>query len=189
MRTTYVLARHELRLLGSLVLWLGRRTHGGGEGRTFGHARGQGAAMFGLAFVCVIELLCTSVLLREWPTAERVTLVVDVYTVVLVVALHAASAVRPHVLTADTLRVRRAAHVDLRVPLDRIAAVRRETRTPGPRQADGELDLAVNGQTSVTLELTEPVVHTTFLGRRRPVRVVRFHADEPDRLVAAARRG
>lgn len=189
MRTAYVLVRHELRLLGSLALWVGRRTHAGGEGRVFGHARGQGANMFGLAFVCVIELLGTSVMLREWPAVERTMLVLDVYTIVLVVALHAASAVRPHVLTGDTLRIRRAAHVDLRVPVDRIASVRRETCTPKSRRADGELDLAVNGQTTLTLELTEPVAHTTFLGRRRPVRVVRFHADEPDRLVAALGRG
>ncbi|MEU5087888.1 hypothetical protein [Streptomyces sp. NPDC021356] len=189
MRTAYVLMRHELRLLGSLALWLGRRTHAGGDGRTFGHARGQGANMFGLAFVCVIELLGTSVMLRDWPTVEQTMLVLDVYTILLVVALHAASAVRPHVLTADTLRIRRAAHVDLRVPLERIASVRREACTPKSRQADRELELAVNGQTTLTLELTEPVVHTTFFGRRRQVRVVRFHADEPDRLVAALGRG
>ncbi|MEU6475499.1 hypothetical protein ABZ858_01180 [Streptomyces sp. NPDC047017] len=186
-RIAYVLIRHELRLLGSLGLWVGRRTHGGGEGEVFGHARGQGIMLFGLGFVGVIELLGMSVLLRGRPALERVVLVVDVYTVVLVVALYAASVVRPHVLTRDALRVRRGAHVDLRVPLERIAAVRRETRSPQSRRAEGELELAANGQTTVTLELTEPVEHTTFLGRRRPVRVVRFHADEPDRLVAALR--
>jgi hypothetical protein len=184
MRTAYILMRHELRLLASLGLWLARRTHGTGGGQAFGYARGQGPVMAGFAFVCLVETLTMSVLLRDWPLLHRVVLVLDVYTVVFVVGLHAAFVVRPHVLDAACLRVRRAVHVDLRIPLDRIATVRRELRTVH-EHAEGELNLPVGSQTSVTLELTEPVVHFTFLGRRRPVHVVRFHADDADRVVRA----
>ncbi|MGW2520814.1 hypothetical protein ACWC09_28130 [Streptomyces sp. NPDC001617] len=187
MRTAYVLVRHELRLLASLALWLARRTHGTDGGRTFGYARGQGAMMFGFAFVCVVETLTMSVLLRDYPAAHRTLLVLDVYTVVFVVGLHAASVVRPHVLTPDTLRIRRAVHVDLRIPLDLIATVRRELRTTHER-ADGRLDLPMGARTTVTLELTEPVPHFTFLGRRREVGVIRFHADDADSLVDAITR-
>ncbi|MDT0611949.1 hypothetical protein [Streptomyces lancefieldiae] len=183
----WLLVRHELRLLASLWLWVTRRTHGTeGGGAAFGYVRGQGAMMFGFAFVCVVESVGMSVLLRDWPTAHHVVLVLDVYTVVFVIGLHAASVVRPHVLHAagGTLRIRRAVHVDIRIPLDRIASVRRELRmTHEP--ADGELDLAVGAQTSVTVELAEPVTHVTFLGRRREVRVVRCHADDPGGLVRA----
>ncbi|WP_435798340.1 hypothetical protein [Streptomyces antibioticus] len=80
--------------------------------------------------------------------------------------LYAAWTVRPHLLHDDVLRVRQATHVDLRVPLDRIAAVRRETRTTHER-ADGELNLPVGSRTTVTLELTAPIAHFTLLGRRR----------------------
>ncbi|MFI2199728.1 hypothetical protein ACH47Z_02860 [Streptomyces sp. NPDC020192] len=48
--------------------------------------------------------------------------------------------------------------------------------------------LAVGSQTSVTLELTEPVPHLTLLGHRRDVRVVRLHADDPGGLVQALTR-
>ncbi|WP_324607671.1 hypothetical protein [Streptomyces sp. NRRL S-646] len=89
-------------------------------------------------------------------------------------------------LGPDLLRIRRAVHVDLRIPLDRIATVRRELRTIHQR-ADGELDILVGAQTTVTLELTESVAHFTFLGRRRDIHLVRFHADDADILVREIR--
>ncbi|MFC7813880.1 MULTISPECIES: hypothetical protein [unclassified Streptomyces] len=183
----YLMVRHELWLLVSLWLWAARRTHGAVVGGSvFGYARGQGAMMFGFGFVCVIESVMMSVLLRDWPAVHHVVLVLDVYTVVIVAGLHAASVVRPHVLdpAAGSLRIRRAVHVDVRIPLERIVSVRRELRTTHER-AEGELDLAVGSQTSVTIELTEPVVHVAFFGRRRQVRVVRCHADDPGALVRA----
>ncbi|WP_406727765.1 hypothetical protein WJ438_28545 [Streptomyces sp. GD-15H] len=185
-RGGWVLTRHELRLMVSLVRWLARRTHGVAGGTAFGYARGQGVVMFGFAFVCVVETVVMSVLLLDWPTVHAVVLFLDVYTVVFVVALHAADVVRPHVLEPDsgTLRIRRAVHVDLRIPLERIASVRRELRLSHER-ADGELNVEVGSQTTVTLEFTEPVTHVTFFGRPRDVRVVRFHADESDALVRA----
>ncbi|MGW2765944.1 hypothetical protein [Streptomyces sp. NPDC001275] len=186
-RAAFRLARHELRLLAGLALWLARRTHGTGGGQAFGYARGQGPVMAGLAFVCVIETLAMAVLLRNWPAVHAVMLFLDVYTVVFVVSLHAASVVRPHVLGADQLRIRHAVHVDLRIPLDRIASVRREARTTHER-AEGELDVPVGSQTSVTLELTAPVEHVTLLGRRRRVRLVRFHAEDAGVLVRALTR-
>ncbi|MEV5434494.1 hypothetical protein AB0K80_00435 [Streptomyces sp. NPDC052682] len=187
MRLAKVVVQHELRVLGSLGLWLVRRTHGTRGGRAFGYARGQGPMMAGLAFVCLVETLTMSVLLRDWPAVERAVLLLDVYGVVLVAGLHAASVVRPHVLYGDALRVRRAVHLDVRVPLERIASVRQELRTTQER-ADGELDVPVGSQTSVTLELSEPVTHVSFFGRRREVRVVRFHADDPAGLVRALSR-
>ncbi|MFD0307243.1 hypothetical protein [Streptomyces sp. NPDC127119] len=184
------LVAHEGRLLASIVRWVARRPHGvgpgPGRGRAFGYARGQGAMMFGFGFVCVLESACMAVLLRNHPAVHRVVLALDVYTLLLVVGLHAASVTRPHVLGDTVLRVRRAAHVDLRVPLSAITSVRRELVTTHER-TEGRLDLAVAAQTTVTLELATPVRHFTFLGRRQNVRVIRFHADESDELVRAIR--
>ena len=184
MSVGWLLVRHEVRLLASLALWVARRTHGTGGGVAFGYARGQGAMMAGFAFVCVVETVALSVLLWDWPTVHAVFLLLDVYTIVFVVGLHASSVVRPHVLDGGSLRIRRYVHVDLLVPLERIGTVRRELRMTHER-AEGELDVEVGSQTTVTIELTEPVVHLTFLGRRRAVRVVRFHTDDPDGLVRA----
>ncbi|MEW1601953.1 hypothetical protein C1708_23025 [Streptomyces sp. DH-12] len=183
-RVGWALARHEARLMASLALWLARRTHGVREGTAFGYARGEKAMMFGIAFVCVVETVAMSVLLADRPTLHAVVLFLDVYTVVVVIALYAASAVRPHVVGPDGLRVRRAVHVDLRIPRERIASVRRELRMTHA-EADGELNLAVGSQTTVTVELAEPVAHRSFFGRARDVRVLRFHADDADGLVRA----
>ncbi|MFE9686927.1 hypothetical protein [Streptomyces sp. NPDC006285] len=179
---------HEVRLLVSIARWVARRPHGVGRGRAFGYARGQGAMMFGFGFVCVLESACMAVLLRDHPAVHRVVFMLDLYTLLLVVGMHAASVTRPHVLdgTAAVLRIRRSAHVDLRVPLSSIASVRRELVTTHARGAD-RLDLAVAAQTTVTLELSTPVRHLTFLGRPRDVRLIRFHADDSDVLVRAVR--
>ncbi|MFJ8359892.1 hypothetical protein [Streptomyces sp. NPDC093984] len=186
-RIPFALLRHELRLLVSIAHWTTRRTHPSGEGCAYGYARGEGALLFGLAFVCVVEAAGAAVLLREWPVAHGIALVLDVYTVLMVVGLHAASVTRPHVLTPTALRLRRAAHVDLTVPLEHIVAVRRELRTTHePRE--GELDIPVAAQTTVTLELNTPIIHVSLLGRPKEVHLIRFHAQEPDRLVVALRR-
>ncbi len=183
-RVGWALVRHEAGLMASLALWLARRTHGTGGGTAFGYARGEAAMMSGFAFVCVVETVVMSALLSDWPTLHAVVLFLDVYTVVLVVALYAASAVRPHVVGPDGLRVRRAVHVDLRIPRERIASVRRELRMTHDK-AEGELNLPVGSQTTVTVELADPVAHRSFSGRTRDVRVVRFHADDADGLVRA----
>jgi hypothetical protein len=187
MRIARALLRHELRLFASLLLWVTRRTHGRRDGRPFGHARGQGAMMWGLAFVCVVETAGMAVLLRGWPVVHAVVLVLDVYTVLMVVGIHAACVTRPHILDSTHLRVRDRAHVDLRIPLADIATVRRELRTTH-EPAEGELNLAVGAQTDVTIELAAPVPHFSFLGRERRVRLVRLHADDPDELVRALTR-
>ncbi|MFI8516710.1 hypothetical protein ACIGEZ_02580 [Streptomyces sp. NPDC085481] len=180
------LVGHEMRLMTSLVRWVARRPHGvaGPEARAFGHARDQAALMYGFAFVCVVESVGMSYLLADWPVVHAVVLVLDVYTVLFVLGLHAASATRPHVLTADALRVRQAAHVDVRIPLDRIAGVRHELLF-SHQKADGELNLSVGSQTSVTLDLTGPVPAPRLLGAPRPVRTVRLHADDARALYQA----
>lgn len=186
-RIAHSLVRHELLLLVSLLRWVARRPHGVGEGRrAFGYARGQGAMMFGFGFVCVVETVTMAVLLHDFPLVHQVFLVLDLYTILIVVGLHAASVTRPHVLDGTTLRLRRFATVDLRVPLTAVASVRRELRTTHEKR-DGELNMEVGSQTTVTVELTEPVSYLTFFGRRREVRMVRFHADESDQLVRLIR--
>lgn len=176
---------HEARVFASFGMWVTRRRHGVPAGASaFPYARGQAVMMYAFAFVCVVETFGMWALLRDYPVLHEVTLALDVYTVVMVLGLHAAAVTRPHVVTSDALRVRRGAQVDLRIPVERIAEVRRENRfTHTPRE--GELNLDVGAQTSLTVELTEPVRHFTLLGRPKEIRVVRLHAEDPDRLARA----
>ncbi|WP_433547912.1 hypothetical protein ACQPZG_24715 [Streptomyces sp. CA-294286] len=184
------LVGHELRVMASIGRWVARRPHGVGAGvLAFGHAKAQAALLGAFAFVCVVETAVLHVLLAGAPVVQTVFLVLDVYTVVLIVGLHAAAVTRPHVVRADgSLRVRSGAHADLLLPAARIASVRYELRlNPGAKE-DGVLELAAASQTSVTVELHEPVEHVALLGARRPVTTVRFHADDARALVAAVGR-
>ncbi|UQA95802.1 hypothetical protein [Streptomyces halobius] len=187
----------------SLGLWVARRRDGvSADAQAHGYARAQAALLFGWGFVCVVETVGVSVMLADLPVAHAIMLVLDVYTVLMVFELHAAAVTRPHVLGSDELRLRNGAQLDLRIPLERIASVRHDLRFAREKQGekrakgekgkhgeegDGLLEMAVGGQTSVTVELTEPVTAVRLSGRRTAVRTVRFHADDARGAVAALR--
>lgn len=183
---------HELRACASLGRWAARRPHGVRPGDLAAAYTGpQTAMMYGLLFVSLIETVGLAVLI-PWPAVHRVVLVLDVYGVLLVLALHAACVTRPHVVRPDgTLRIRYGALFDLTVPPDAVASARVDRRYPEGRLVtlsdDGVLDLIVGSQTTVTLELNRPLDFRRPLGARARARTVRFHADDPRALVAALR--
>ncbi|WP_405712144.1 MULTISPECIES: hypothetical protein [unclassified Streptomyces] len=188
------LVGHEMRALHSLGLWVRGRRHGVPEGAVAVPYTGpQTAMMYGLLFVAVVETVMLA-LLVPWPVVHGVLLVLDVYGVVFVLALHASCVTRPHVVDADgSLRIRYGGRFDLRIPADAVAGARIERRFPegGPvlLGTDGVLDLVVGGQTTVTVELAGPVEFVRPMGRRGLARTVRFHADDPGAAVAALTRG
>ncbi|MEU8825245.1 hypothetical protein [Streptomyces sp. NPDC048636] len=176
------LLAHERRIMESLIRWVTRRPHGtDGADAVFTHGREQAAMMYGLTFACVVETVALSYLLAGWPVLHTVFLVIDVYTVLFVLGLHAASLTRPHTLAGRVLRIRQAANVDIHLPLDQIASIRRETRFTHEKR-DGELNLPIGSQTSLTLELNEPVDAPTFLGAARLVTLIRLDADDSKAL-------
>ncbi|MGW4509791.1 hypothetical protein ACWENO_34650 [Streptomyces sp. NPDC004436] len=187
------LLRHELKAGASLGWWALRRTHGVRPGDLAAAYTGpQTAMMYGMVFVSVVETVALAFLI-PWPAVHRVVLVLDVYGILLVLALHAACVSRPHVVRPDgSLRIRYGALFDLAVPPDAVASVRVERRYPEGRlvtlSEDGVLDLIVGSQTTVTLELNRELDFTRPLGARGRARTVRFHADDPRAVVTALRR-
>ncbi|WP_050502816.1 hypothetical protein [Streptomyces monomycini] len=183
--------------MASLGLWVTRRRDGVGAGeRALGYARAQAAMWYGLLFVCVVETVGATVLLAKLPVAHWVMLVLDVYTLAVVLGLQAAAVTRPHVVGPAGLRVRNGALLDVWIPLERIVSVRYDLRFPktetagrGSRGQDEArvLEMAVGSQTCVTVELSEPVTAVKLLGQRVEARTVRFHADEGRAAVAAVR--
>ncbi|MFJ9107815.1 hypothetical protein [Streptomyces sp. NPDC102283] len=181
---------HEFRALHCLGLWVLRRRHRVPAGaRPFSYSEPQTGTMYAFLFVSVVETVVLALVI-PWPLVHAILLVVDVYGIVIVLALHAACVTRPHLVEADgSLRLRYGALFELRAPAAVIAAARVERRFPdgGPVRVDedGALDLAVGSQTTVTVELTEPVEFVRPLGRRGSARTLRFHADDPRAAVAA----
>ncbi|MFD3549950.1 hypothetical protein ACFWUW_30950 [Streptomyces sp. NPDC058655] len=186
------LLRHELRAAASLGRWVRRGQHGVQPGDlTAAYTGPQTAMMYGLLFVSVVETVVLALLI-PWPAVHRVVLVLDLYGVLLVLALHAACVTRPHVVRPDgSVRIRYGVLFDLDVPPDAVASVRVDRRFPEGRpvtlSGDGVLDLGVGSQTSVTLELSRPLPFSRPLGGRGEARTIRFHADDPRALVGALR--
>ncbi|MFF3013746.1 hypothetical protein [Streptomyces sp. NPDC057939] len=185
-RTRRLMA-HEGRWMTSLGLWVARRTDGVGAGDVpVGYARAQAPTAYGLIFVFVVETVGVSFMLAAYPVAHLIMLLLDLYTVCLVTGLHAAAVTRPHVVGPHGLRVRRGAALDLWIPMDKVASARHDLRFPDAnRPQDGVLELAVASQTSITVELLQPVIAVSLLGTRTEVHTVRCHADDPRAAVTA----
>ncbi|WP_315882617.1 hypothetical protein [Streptomyces sp. P17] len=187
------LTAHEVFLSTSFLRWVTRRgPHGVRDGdQAVPYAPGQTAVMFGFFFVCVVETVALAFLI-PWPVVHAVTLVLDIWGCYFVLALHASCVVRPHVIGPDgSLRLRYGALLDIRIPAGRIASVRQDRKYPesklGAVDENGVCDLAVGGQTTVTVELTEPARYIRALGRPAEARTFRFHAEDPASAVAALR--
>nr|WP_244409915.1 hypothetical protein [Streptomyces albofaciens] len=189
------LTAHELFLSTSFVRWAARRgPHGVRDGDLpVPYAPGQVAVTYGFLFVCIVETVGLAYLI-PWPVVHTVTLVLDIWGCYFVIALHASCVVRPHVIAPDgSLRLRYGALLDIRIPADRIASVRLDRQFPSGKLAavdeHGVADMAVAGQTTVTVELTEPVRYIRALGKPAEARTFRFYADDPAPAVAALRAG
>ncbi|MFT2018437.1 hypothetical protein ACMA1D_21740 [Streptomyces sp. 796.1] len=176
---------HEIALVSSFLRWVSRRgPHGVHSGdHALPYAPAQAATLYGVFFVCVVETVALARVI-PWPVVHAVTLVLDVWGCFFLLALHASCVVRPHVRGADgSLRLRYGALLDIRIPADRIAAVRLDRTYPnGPLAApdeNGVADVAVAGLTTVIVELTEPVPYVRALGRRAEARAFRFYAEDP----------
>ncbi|RFC77560.1 hypothetical protein [Streptomyces sp. AcE210] len=184
---------HEISLSTSFLRWVARRgPHSVGDGDVAVlYAPGQTSFMYGFLFVSIVETVALAFLI-PWPLVHAITLVLDVWGCYFVIALHASCVVRPHVIGADgSLHLRYGALLDIRIPADRIASVRQDRKFPTSRLAavdeKGVADLAVGGQTTVTVELTEPVRYVRALGKPAEAHAFRFYAEDATSAVAALR--
>lgn len=182
---------HEFNLGTSFLRWVARRRPHGArpDDVTVPYASGQTAVVYGFLFVSIVETVVLAYLI-PWAVLRSVTLVLDVWGVYFILALHASCVVRPHLIGADgSLRLRYGALLDIQIPAGRIASARLERRYSGNKlgvvDADGAADLAVAGETTVTLELTAPVEFVRVLGRPARAQTFRFYADDPTAAVSA----
>ncbi|RFS87596.1 hypothetical protein D0T12_03985 [Actinomadura spongiicola] len=170
----------------SLGLLLARRRDGVPPGAVaVPYSGGQLSLQLAFLFAMAAETVGAELLLRGLgaPDGLRVLiLVVDVYSLLIVVAIVAACVTRPHVLSDEELRIRYGAFFDLRIPRARITSVRpaRNFNENGKiKVVDERLAVAVASQTNIIVELNEPIVAVRPLGEQATVRTIRFYADDP----------
>ena len=159
-----------------------RRRHGVPAGTTaVSYSRAQTATMAMFLFAMVVELVGVDLLLRAigWPEAVRVSfLVIDGYSILVVLAI----------IAACVLRLRYGAFFDLRVSRELIAEVRpvqNFNESSMVKVEDDRLAVVVASQTNLVVDLTEPIIAVRPLGRRVEVRTIRFFADDPRAALAA----
>ncbi|MFG1708280.1 hypothetical protein ACFLIM_34255 [Nonomuraea sp. M3C6] len=186
----------ELKGLAAIGLWVVRRRHGVPRGATaVTYAKEQTFMLSLMLFAMAVETVVIDLLLVATgvPAGVRfAVLFADVYGLLFGVMLAAACVTRPHVVTADELRIRYGAYFDLRVPRHQIAAVRTGRNYDESSMVsikDGRLSVAVSSQTNVTIELTEPITFVRPLGARAEATTIRFFADKPDVVTTALRAG
>lgn len=134
-------------------------------------------------------------LLLPWHAARVISLIVGGYGLFWMIGLLATLYTHPHLVGPAGLRIRNSTTTDVAVGWDAVVAVRMRRRSlppGGQTQVDqiGErrvLSLGAGSQTSVDVVLSRPLTVPVKKAGGQPVIEIRFHADDPESLVAAAR--
>jgi hypothetical protein len=173
--------RLEIGIWRSLFLWLIRRVPGKGP-RTedFSYAKEVTPIIVVFIFLSALETAVVH-LLVPWEPARMALLIVGVWGLLWMLGYLASVRVFRHLLDDDGLRIRYGAHDDLRIPwyaMADVTAQRGHVDARGLRVQDGVAHVPVLKQTRVRVTLERPIDGFSE---------VRFYADDPRALVAAAR--
>jgi hypothetical protein len=186
--------RYELRLWEALFRWVFRRPHRVEPGTTTFAYVGAVTLLFG-AFIGVsaVEIPILHLIL-PWQIARKISLIVGAYGLFWMFGLYATLRTRPHLVGPLGLRIRNGNTMDVPIPWNAVSAirVRRRSLPPGGQtqvEQIGDnrvLSIGVGSQTSVDVMLSRPLSVDVKKAGCDPVAQIRFHADDPEALVAAA---
>jgi hypothetical protein len=182
---------YELRLWAALFRWILRRPVPVEPGtRQFGYIGAVKMILIAFIAVSAIEIPILELMI-PWRPVANVLLFAGVYGLIWMFGLVASMVVHPHLVGPPGLRIRNSVTLDVPIGWDRIAAieVRRRSMPPGGQTQleDGVLSLGMASQTSIDVRLAEPMVLPVRKTKGQPATTVRFHADDPEGLVEAAR--
>ncbi|WP_319459127.1 hypothetical protein [Micromonospora sp. RTP1Z1] len=146
-----------------------------------------------------IEIPIFDLIIRHtvpWPSVRHTALALGVWGLLWMIGLFASLRIHPHVADTAGLRVRNGFSVDFLVPWTAVARVDARYRSlPSSRAIQIEhddaatiLNVGAGSQTSVDVVLREPLSVPLPEGPSGPVTEIRLYADEPQALVAWARR-
>ena len=188
--------RYEIGLWAALGLWVARRPIAAEPGaKLFPYSSTVKMLMFVFIGVSAVEIPIVHLIL-PWPAARHVLDVIGVYGLLWMLGLWAGMVRNPHVAGPSGLRIRGGTTLDQPIAWTAIRQVRMRRRSMPPEgQVQVEevgdqriLSFGVGSQTSIDVILHEPMTVPVRKAKGRPVTQIRFHADDPDALVAEANR-
>ena len=184
----------EFRLYASLARWLIRRPAIPRNVEPFGYSQVVAPVMWLWIFASAAEMVVVHLLI-PWPTVRIVVLVISAWGLIWMIGFLASIKVHPHLVGADSLRVRHGSSVDIAVPWDSIASIvvqRRDlpssirTLRFGETKNGTDLQVAVSDQVNVHAVVKDSMTVPTRKGDRE-ITELSFWADDPKALVARAR--
>jgi hypothetical protein len=185
-------AVYELRLWAALFRWVTKRQFPVETGtERFTYHRAVNMIMAAFIGVSVVEIPILHLMI-PWDGVRIALLAVGVYGLFWMIGLLATMRVYPHLAGPSGLRIRNSLTVDVPLGWDQIASIEARPRSMPPggqtQLEDGVLSLGMAGGTTVDVRLTGPLVVPVRRTKGEPVREIRFHADDQDALVEAAKR-
>ncbi|GIF20412.1 hypothetical protein BJ973_001684 [Actinoplanes tereljensis] len=191
MRIVKFVIMYEVRLWIALFRWVFRRPVTLPPGTVpFQYSGAVTMILAVLLIVSAIEIPILHLML-PWATVRAISLFVGCYGLFWMVGLAATMRVYPHLVGPAGLRIRNSITLDLPVAWTDVESVRVRPRSLPPggqtQVEDGVLSLGMASGTTVDVVLARPLVVPVKKTRGEPVTQIRFHADDADGLVAAAR--
>jgi hypothetical protein len=171
--------------VGGLLVALALVPAPGATAFTSHRTGGYGGMLTMLALAMTVETVGLHVLVSRWqPAAAWVLTALSILSLVWLLGDYHGVRLNPHVLDAQTLRVRVGLRWRTDLPLTAIRGVRRYRET---RDAE-VLALAPLGEPTVVIELDRPVAVDGMFGMRREADVLAIAADDATALQAALTR-
>ena len=186
--------RLELSIYVGLWRWVTRRPSlPGTHPQGFGYVGIVSFVLWVFIALSAIEIPAAHLLL-PWEGAKLVVLILGIWALTWMVGYMAGLRMYPHVLSDEALRVRSGPLREVVVPWSAVTSVRADKRNyaedRGLQFLVGDrgqvMALVMSNQTSVTVALAAPTSVRGRRGRAEEVTEIRFWADDPQALVAAA---
>jgi hypothetical protein len=179
----------EARIFVTFGRWLGMRLF---HRPATGYSYHRDLILIGWAMLFALSAPAEMILLHlliPWAPVRWVLLALEIYGLLWLLAIGVSFGTLRHQIDGRSVRLRLGLLADIhlsRSTITRVTSdVRRTERSLGLEVEDETATLAVNGKTNLVMEVASPVRVRRLFGLSEPVRVIRFHADEPAAFMAA----
>lgn len=173
----------------SLARWITRRPRVPAGATAFPNSAPIVPLLIAFAVVSAIEVVVVDLIVQRWPVVRIICLVLGIWGVTFMLGMLASARMTPHAVGPAGLLVRSGTAVRQAVGWAQIESITAKTYVREQSksiQVDGPvLYLVMQSATNVAVRLREPVT-VRLPDRDVEVIEIRFHADDPAALVAAA---